>query len=66
MEMGMQSVWVFGNETELLGRVGYPEVNGYLSYGGDVYGNETHAPEMVHFKDDAGPDAWSEEQKVRM
>jgi L-ascorbate oxidase len=65
MSMGMQTVWVFGNETELLGRVGYPEVTGYLTYGGDVYGNETHPPQIVHFKDNEGDDAWTENQKVK-
>jgi L-ascorbate oxidase len=66
MVMGMQTVWVFGDETELLGRVGYPEVDGYLTYGGDVYGNATHAPEMVHFKDNDGVKGWSEDQRLRV
>jgi hypothetical protein len=25
-------------------------VQGYLNYGGSVYGNETHSPHVVHFK----------------
>jgi L-ascorbate oxidase len=61
----MQTVWVFGDEEELLGRVGWPEVEGYLRFGGDVYGNETHAPQVVHFKDNEGVDAWTEGQRLR-
>ncbi|TAQ86499.1 hypothetical protein B7494_g5173 [Chlorociboria aeruginascens] len=50
MIMGMQTVWVMGNETEVL-KVGRPDVEGYLTYGGSVYGNENHWPEVVHFQD---------------
>ncbi|KUJ06572.1 L-ascorbate oxidase [Mollisia scopiformis] len=57
MLMGMQTVWVMGNSSEVLGKVPTPEVEGYLTYGGDVYGNETHAPNIVQFSDD-----WEEEQ----
>lgn len=51
MIMGMQTVWVMGSETEVLGKVPTPEVEGYLAYGGDVYGNESHWPSVIHFKD---------------
>ncbi|RFU31599.1 hypothetical protein B7463_g4738, partial [Scytalidium lignicola] len=51
MLMGMQTVWVMGNSQQVL-RLPYPEVKGYLAYGGDVYGNETHPPTVVHFNDD--------------
>jgi L-ascorbate oxidase len=54
---GMQTVWVMGNETELLDKVPRPEVQGYLTYGGNVYGNATHWPEVVHWND-----AWATEQ----
>jgi L-ascorbate oxidase len=57
MLMGMQTIWVMGNSSEVLGRVPTPEVEGYLTYGGDVFGNETHWPNMVHFKD-----SWEGEQ----
>ncbi|KAG0645875.1 Multicopper oxidase aurL2 [Hyphodiscus hymeniophilus] len=57
MLMGMQTVWVMGNETEVLGKVPKPEVEGYLAYGGNVNGNETHWPEVVHFND-----LWAENQ----
>ena len=53
MVMGMQTVWVFGDEEELMpgsgdGVAGL-DVQGYLSYGGSVVGNESYAPEVVHF-----------------
>ena len=48
---GMQTVWVMGNETEVLDKVPRPEVEGYLTYGGNVNGNESHWPEVVHFDD---------------
>ena len=54
---GMQTVWVMGNETEVLGKVPRPEVEGYLTYGGDVYGNESHYPRVVHHFSD-----WAEDQ----
>lgn len=57
MLMGMQTVWVMGNETELLDKVPRPEVEGYLTYGGNVYGNATHWPEVVQYSDE-----WAEEQ----
>ncbi|CAG8979926.1 hypothetical protein HYALB_00013558 [Hymenoscyphus albidus] len=59
MVMGMQTVWVFGNETELLASVPQPQIEGYLNYGGSAYGNSTHDPVMVAFQD--GP-AWTEGQ----
>ena len=49
MIMGMQTVWVMGNATEILG-VPVEYVQGYLEYGGSVYGNETFDPLAVHFK----------------
>ena len=54
---GMQTVWVMGNETEVLGKVPRPEVEGYLAYGGDVYGNESHWPTVVDYND-----AWADNQ----
>ena len=50
MLMGMQTVWVFGDTAEVLA-LPKPEVTGYLTYGGSAYGNQTHAPEVVHFSD---------------
>jgi L-ascorbate oxidase len=55
----MQTVWVMGNETEVLGRVPAPDdVEGYLTYGGNVNGNETHWPQVVEFND-----YWADHQK---
>ncbi|KFG82524.1 putative laccase [Metarhizium anisopliae] len=45
---GMQTVWVHGDASDILG-VGQPDVQGYLTYGGDVYGNSSHAPRVLHF-----------------
>jgi hypothetical protein len=36
-----------GNQTEVLTLIDSPEVEGYLTYGGSVVGNETHPPEVV-------------------
>ncbi|KFY22306.1 hypothetical protein V493_06685 [Pseudogymnoascus sp. VKM F-4281 (FW-2241)] len=44
---GMQTVWVFGNYTDVTSKVGQPDYNGYLDFGGSVVGNETHWPEVV-------------------
>jgi hypothetical protein len=45
--LGMQTAWVFGNADDIL-RLPRPMVQGYLTYGGSVYGNLTHWPEVVH------------------
>lgn len=49
MVMGMQTVWVMGNESEIL-KVPVGHVQGYLEYGGSVYGNDDREPQVVHFK----------------
>ena len=49
MIMGMQTVWVMGNQSELL-KVPYPDVTGYLDYGGSVYGNDSYSPRVVQLK----------------
>ena len=46
---GMQTVWVMGNETEIM-TVPEDVVAGYLTYGGNVYGNETYSPSVMHYK----------------
>ena len=38
-----------GNSSEVLGKVPYPQVAGYLDYGGSVYGNATNPPEVVDY-----------------
>jgi len=58
MVMGMQTVWVMGNQSELFAKVRAPDVSGYMTYGGDVYGNATNYPSgVVTFEDD-----WAESQ----
>ncbi|KAE9370969.1 multicopper oxidase [Stipitochalara longipes BDJ] len=49
MVFGMQTVWVMGNSSEVLGQVPRPDVEGYLTYGGSVNGNATHDPEVVEY-----------------
>ncbi|OHE98212.1 L-ascorbate oxidase [Colletotrichum orchidophilum] len=51
MVMGMQSVWVMGDYQDI---TGIPPVDaaGYLQYGGNVNGNATFAPSVVHFFDE--------------
>lgn len=45
MVMGMQSVWVVGNATEIQSMP--TELSaGYFTYGGSVYGNETWSPDV--------------------
>ncbi|KAK5635758.1 hypothetical protein RRF57_011470 [Xylaria bambusicola] len=48
MVQGMQTPFVFGDMEDIV-TVGIPEVQGYLTYGGDVYGNSSHAPTVIHF-----------------
>jgi L-ascorbate oxidase len=38
----MQTAWVMGDSEQVLNRVPQPEVQGYLTFGGDVYRNKTH------------------------
>ena len=45
----MQTLWVMGSETEIL-TLPLPDVSGYMTYGGSVYGNDSWAPVTVHFK----------------
>ncbi|KJZ71745.1 hypothetical protein HIM_08887 [Hirsutella minnesotensis 3608] len=48
MVSGMQTVWVHGDGKDLL-KAPRPDVAGYLEYGGDAYGNVSHAPRVLHF-----------------
>ncbi|KZZ98272.1 L-ascorbate oxidase [Moelleriella libera RCEF 2490] len=48
MIMGMQTVWVHGDGADIM-KVPKLDVMSYLTYGGDVYGNTTHAPKVLHF-----------------
>jgi hypothetical protein len=45
--IGMQTAWVFGDAQDIL-KLPRPMVQGYLTYGGNGYGNSTHWPEVVH------------------
>jgi hypothetical protein len=48
MIMGMQTVWVMGNASEIT-RVPLPDAEGYLTYGGSVTGNDTDWPTVVSY-----------------
>lgn len=50
MVMGMQTVWVFGDAEQVMA-LPKAAVEGYLTYGGDAYGNSSHAPDVVHFSE---------------
>ncbi|KFY31423.1 hypothetical protein V493_01130 [Pseudogymnoascus sp. VKM F-4281 (FW-2241)] len=49
MVWGMNTAWVMGNSTEVLELIDRPGVEGYLTYGGSVVGNETHPAEPVEY-----------------
>ncbi|KAI5455598.1 laccase-like protein [Mariannaea sp. PMI_226] len=53
MVMGMQSVWVVG-DAEQIKQIPLEESIGYFTYGGDVYGNATHAPSYHEFFNSTG------------
>jgi len=46
--MGMQTVFTFGDLADIVAQSG-PIDNGYLTYGGSAYGNETFWPVVQHF-----------------
>ena len=50
MVMGMQTVWVFGDAEQVMA-LPKADVEGYLTYGGDAYGNSSHAPDVIHFSE---------------
>lgn len=58
MIMGMQTVWVMGNESEVM-TLPQPEVEGYLTYGGSVLGDENTYPSVVKFQ---SKDQWTQAQ----
>ena len=49
--MGMQTVWVMGNASEITHGRSPDLVAGYLNYGGDAYGNVSHSPVVNHYYD---------------
>ncbi|KFY89645.1 hypothetical protein V500_05564 [Pseudogymnoascus sp. VKM F-4518 (FW-2643)] len=48
MVMGMQTVFTFGNQTDMMNKSG-PIGESYLTYGGSAYGNDTNFPMVQHF-----------------
>ncbi len=51
MIMGMQSVWVMGNASEITRGVSPDLVAGYLTFGGSAYGNASYDPLVNHYYD---------------
>lgn len=47
MLMGMQTVWIMGNASEITA-IPQPYAEGYLSYGGSAYGNASYDPLVYH------------------
>jgi len=43
----MQTVWVFGDAAQIVEEIPQPYVEGYLTYGGSAYGNDTYDPLVV-------------------
>jgi L-ascorbate oxidase len=50
MIMGMQTVFIFGNEEDIVDQSGTVS-DGYLTYGGDAVGNRNRDPVVQHFFD---------------
>lgn len=47
--MGMQTVWMMGNASDITRGVSPGSVEGYLHYGGDAYGNASYDPYVQHY-----------------
>lgn len=52
MVLGMQTVWVMGNASEITHGTSPGLVAGYLTFGGDAYGNATYDPFVPHYYED--------------
>lgn len=51
MIVGMQSVWVMGNASQITHGTSADLVSGYLTYGGNAYGNSSYDPLVNHYFD---------------
>ncbi|KAH8668630.1 L-ascorbate oxidase [Xylariales sp. PMI_506] len=49
MAMGMSTVFVFGNASDIVADIPEPYVSGYLEYGGSAYGNESFDPLVIEY-----------------
>ncbi|GAD95403.1 multi-copper oxidase, putative [Paecilomyces variotii No. 5] len=52
IEGGMQTVWVVGNASEITRDRRLDLTEGYLTFGGNAYGNSTYDPFVTHFYDE--------------
>lgn len=48
----MQTVWVMGNASEITRDMSLDLTEGYLTFGGDAYGNSTYDPFVTHYYDE--------------
>ncbi|KAJ6008078.1 multi-copper oxidase [Penicillium herquei] len=51
MIMGMQTIWVMGNASEITRGADPVLVEGYLTFGGNAYGNSSYDPLVNHYYD---------------
>lgn len=50
MVMGMQTVWTFGDTSQIVSKFPVePYVDGYLNYGGSAFGNDTFDPLVAEY-----------------
>ncbi|EMR72697.1 putative l-ascorbate oxidase protein [Eutypa lata UCREL1] len=49
--VGMQTIWVFGDATTILNKLPYSYIAGYLEYGGSAYGNDSYDPLVLSYFD---------------
>ena len=54
MMMGMQSVWVIGNAADIIKIPLQEQREGYLTYGGSVYGNDSFPPSVYEYFNSTG------------
>ncbi|KAL1853720.1 hypothetical protein Plec18170_005111 [Paecilomyces lecythidis] len=52
IEGGMQTVWVMGNASQITRDMSLELTEGYLTFGGDAYGNSTYDPFVTHYYDE--------------
>jgi len=48
MILGMQTVWIMGNASQITRGKSPDSMEGYLNYGGDAYGNASYDPFTNH------------------
>ncbi|KAK4145622.1 Laccase-like multicopper oxidase 1 [Dichotomopilus funicola] len=59
MIMGMETIWVVGDAEDIV-TIPMTVSRNYFVYGGSVYGNDTHAPEVYHYFDGTNNSAFDD------